>query len=678
MSNSRNSPVKAIKKSAFSCDPCRRRKVKCGGEQPSCGRCIARSETCLYKLSPTLTYTQTLENKVKELEHLVSELRDAPASYIENTSIEPPQSAQSSPTPDKKAISKLAGNFEGLTSDNKGRITYHGATSFFQLPKPTTHDDNPKSGPLDIPTGLDDRGSRRERLVNNAWQQRVLETSFETPEPFQFLLDVHWCWIQPLFNFVYRPAFTRDMEQLGRYYSHTLLNAMLSHSMRWCKNDGRIRELLSPFGDGNLFSRQARTLLFEELTLGHCTVPTVQTLLLLSAQECSAGNRTQAWLYSGMAFRLIEDMGICIDGQKYASTVKLSDEDIEIRHRLFWSCYFWDKLISLYLGRSPTLQHSTVSPPRILLDDSAENELWTPHGIVYPQGMGYIPTQAHSISCFMRMCQLSEIFNQILIHIYDPMGQNSEEEINNCLASEGDALMRWWQDLPDCLRIDFKALPSQCPPSHIVTLNCLYLTFKILLYRPMLFRRLSGQRRPDPSHLVECISSATAIITIFDLFRRTFGEGYCVLSLSYSVYTAASIFLLQLQASTYQDDQTLRRMKFCTGVLERVKIFNPVIENSLALIIQALSKLGIDLTTPVIFPDPVGLQDPSITKDTDITPVNHPMIPGNEDFEMVDGFQAPYLDSFNLDGFEISTELLDAFLSLEPIDATVGGLRDFD
>jgi hypothetical protein len=211
----------------------------------------------------------------------------------------------------------------------------------------------------------------------------------------------------------------------------------------------------------------------------------------------------------------------------------------------------------------------------------------------------------------------------------------------------------------------------------------------------MLFRRLSGHRRPDPSHLVECISSATAIITIFDLFRRAFGEGYCVLSLSYSVYTAASVFLLQIQASTYQDDQTLRRLQFCTGVLERVKIFNPgtelfsifyifadsystVIENSLALIIQALSKLGIDLSTLVVLPDPVGLQDTSITKDTTLTPANHPMIPGNEDFEIAEGFQVPYLDSFNLDGFEISTELLDAFLSLEPIDATVGALRDFD
>lgn len=28
-------------------------------------------------------------------------------------------------------------------------------------------------------------------------------------EPFQYLLDSHWCWIHPLFNFVYRPAFTR-------------------------------------------------------------------------------------------------------------------------------------------------------------------------------------------------------------------------------------------------------------------------------------------------------------------------------------------------------------------------------------------------------------------------------------------------------------------------------------
>jgi hypothetical protein len=50
---------------------------------------------------------------------------------------------------------------------------------------------------------------RKERLINNAWRERAFEQLAAMPEPFQYLLDSHWCWIQPLFNFVYRPAFTR-------------------------------------------------------------------------------------------------------------------------------------------------------------------------------------------------------------------------------------------------------------------------------------------------------------------------------------------------------------------------------------------------------------------------------------------------------------------------------------
>lgn len=43
--------MRNLKKSAFSCEPCRRRKVKCGGEQPTCNRCAARLDECVYKLS---------------------------------------------------------------------------------------------------------------------------------------------------------------------------------------------------------------------------------------------------------------------------------------------------------------------------------------------------------------------------------------------------------------------------------------------------------------------------------------------------------------------------------------------------------------------------------------------------------------------------------------------------
>lgn len=154
--------------------------MKCGGERPSCGRCIARNVTCLYKLSPTLTYTERLENQVKELKLLISQLQ-SPSTVPTLEAPGPSHPAlQSPPTPSE--VSKIAGSFEGLKFDDKGAITYHGATSFFQLLKtPTTQEQYPNGSPWGVPTDLDDMGLRRERLVNNAWQQRALESVSETP-----------------------------------------------------------------------------------------------------------------------------------------------------------------------------------------------------------------------------------------------------------------------------------------------------------------------------------------------------------------------------------------------------------------------------------------------------------------------------------------------------------------
>lgn len=76
------------------------------------------------------------------------------------------------------------------------------------------------------------------------------------------------------------------------------------------------------------------------------------------------------------------------------------------------------------------------------------------------------------------------------------------------------------------------------------------------------------------TYLVHCVTAATSIIAIFDLFCRTFSMNYCVLSLAYSVYIAASIFLLQVQAAP-DDEQALRRLDYCIKSLEQVKIMSP-------------------------------------------------------------------------------------------------------
>jgi len=77
----------------------------------------------------------------------------------------------------------------------------------------------------------------------------------------------------------------------------------------------------------------------------------------------------------------------------------------------------------------------------MLVDDSAETDLWTLYGISYSDGTAYPSTQAYSISCFVHACQLSVILNQIIIHIYDPYQQNTEAEMEQYLKQESQALI---------------------------------------------------------------------------------------------------------------------------------------------------------------------------------------------------------------------------------------------
>lgn len=108
--------------------------------------------------------------------------------------------------------------------------------------------------------------------------------------------------------------------------------------------------------------------------------------------------------------------------------------------------------------------------------------------------------------------------------------------------------------------------------------SCLFHTINILTNRAKLKLSrepdLAGQTAED-NPLVQCMSSATSIITLFDLYKRAFGDGHVVLSLAYSVYTAASIFLLEVQALGHAAPSTLERLAFCVGALDRLRVTSP-------------------------------------------------------------------------------------------------------
>lgn len=124
--------------------------------------------------------------------------------------------------------------------------------------------------------------------------------------------------------------------------------------------------------------------------------------------------------------------------------------------------------------------------------------------------------------------------------------------------------------------------------------------------------RSSENAADNANHLVQCLSSATSIISLYDLFRRTFGDSHVVLSLAYSLYTASSIFLLEIQALKYASASTLEKLRYCIIALERVRSANPGMNSSIGLI--KLNKRTFSVNFSAVISTALGLVEKELKK----------------------------------------------------------------
>jgi hypothetical protein len=120
----------------------------------------------------------------------------------------------------------------------------------------------------------------------------------------------------------------------GRHYSDFLLTVICAHAGKYEK-----------FSSADTLLTRARALLGTAIQQ-RSSIPTVQALLQLSALDLAQGSISQAWVYSGIAFRMATDLGLQHVSKKING---LSPVDLEVRRRLYWSCYFWDKYDFQYI-----------------------------------------------------------------------------------------------------------------------------------------------------------------------------------------------------------------------------------------------------------------------------------------------------------------------------------------
>ncbi|KAK9779907.1 putative Fungal-specific transcription factor domain-containing protein [Seiridium cardinale] len=458
-----------------------------------------------------------------------------------------------------------------LSLDASGKICYYGSTS-------AVHDPAAFAGRSPNFPSFEEQNSKvdvRTLLTSNAMESRTWEefaignAAVQNDIPREImsrLLKIHWAWISPMFMWVYRPAFMRDMMTGGQYYSPLLLNVMCGHAARF--NDRRIAEPLIA---------RARLLLGTEIHKPS-SITTVQALLQLSARDLAYGHVSQAWTYSGIAFRMVSDLGLRHSSGSIYSLGSLNAEDLEIRRRLFWSCYFWDKAMSLYLGRTPALTELPSTHAPELLDDFAEHDLWVPDdtglaGSDKAPASGFPPMKFHVVSCFVNSCKLAVIISDIILHLYS---SHHEDDGDITLRAIRERLDDWRALTPEHLKLEPDNLPSRCPPPHIVSQNLLYYATIILLHRP--FNSL-------PIHHAACRQAADSAERLLILFEGTFGFTKLSYLSAYCIYTSASVMVQDAKAgdalASRKTETFLRALNVAAKTCQLIQRSLDIITNSL-------------------------------------------------------------------------------------------------
>ncbi|ORY73251.1 fungal-specific transcription factor domain-domain-containing protein [Leucosporidium creatinivorum] len=382
----------------------------------------------------------------------------------------------------------------------------------------------------------------------------------------QHLLDLYWTYVHPHFPILYKVSFMRQYRHSISNPNSTepstpagsgkvpivLLLSMFALAARYSdldpsRSDGKY------WTAGQDYLEKAKRVLNYDY--GSSKLVSVQALLLMAYREIGTGGMSASWLFTGMAIRMAQDLGLFRDVEKWFLPVqRFSHEEKQTRKRVWWGCIILDRYTASYIGRPGTIHERDYDTSFPSEDEPDEHEQWRP---IRPDGTDwsvppkssdaeenralqrYPPTKAHTLSCFNAAGALAVVINRIIANIYAirirVLGQSSE----TLLSLLDQSLASWYLALPPHLA--YNPASKKVPPPHVLSLHLQFYSALILLHRPFIpGQNSAGAPGSFPSHSI-CTTSANAIANIVTIFRKTFTLRQCPPFLTYPIFSAAVI-----------------------------------------------------------------------------------------------------------------------------------------
>ncbi|KAK3294849.1 fungal-specific transcription factor domain-containing protein [Chaetomium fimeti] len=590
---SRPPPTSSKKKSRRAADPanqkrrcvstaciaCRKRKSKCDGAIPSCAACASVYGTeCVYdpnsdhrrkgvyreKTDSMKARNSTLQVLIEailnaaedDVPTIVRKIRtcdslDSVAESILRNEVEDGDTdGASGYTDDEYAANQpvegereLARKMGELRLEN-GSVRYIGGTSHLIYLGDQSDDlDEPESDSylsIEEPT--------------TSWTEVTKDTQL-----IIHLINMYFGWHYPYFATLSKSLFYRDFlkgKPQGQprttvYCTPLLVNVILALGCHFTSAAGAFAVPGDSRTKGDHFFAEAKRLIVENDEYAKPKLATVQALALMSVREAGCGREANGWVYSGMSFRMAQDIGLNLNlGGAAKDKGSLDEQEVDARRITFWGCFLFDKCWSNYLGRLPQIPKNTYNVPKYDVFPDEDADLWSPYTESGFDQSSKQPSRTRAVG--LHLSQLCEISSDLLLFFYHPnhIGRSTGRNIEVKKLSElHRRLEEWKKELPN----EFEPKDGQLP--HVILMHMFFHLQYIHLFKA--FLKYTPATSPLPTHVSPwrmCGANAGAISKLMRLYKKLYDLRQICNIAVYMVQTACTIHILHLPEKTAKRD----------------------------------------------------------------------------------------------------------------------------
>ncbi|RYP01380.1 hypothetical protein DL766_004455 [Monosporascus sp. MC13-8B] len=531
-------PMKVIKvgtssqsRIAQACDRCRSKKIRCDGIRPCCTQCAnvgfeCRTSDKLSRRAFPRGYTESLEERVRQLETEIRELKDLldekdekidmlsrmhnnrstpAASHTPPTSVE---SRRDSTTPPKEDVFRVQASPLLLGVENSDSY-FMGASSgraFIEAFKRKIQETGKACSDFNPEAFLHIQGcyplvleppARPIRAPPRLFTDRCVNIYFQ-----------EWA---PLFPVLHKPTFLRLYEDFVA-------------DPEKVKNDHKIAQLYLVYSIAALSSESADVdqiaaceIQWQKALDGvimNNTMTTLQCLVLAMMYCMIRADYKRLQHYKGVAIGLSHRLGLH-QSQKRFSFGALT---IETRKKVFWTLYTLDCFSASMLGL-----------PKLMKEEDVHAEYPSDTDDEYVTEKGFQPTlpgEYTKLSSALALFRLSRILAHVLERIY-PAASTHELSLQ-LLSSLDSDLSEWGDNLPTHLKLNF----VQDKPSTDVTgsrspiLALAYYYVRTLIHRPAVTSSLGAKAAPPVIAVGECSKHIIQIVQLLE--ERNMSFSFCL------------------------------------------------------------------------------------------------------------------------------------------------------